>query len=254
MATWFAIMHEHAWADVARRNARIVSEVPAALWKRLLVPPAVMAAAAAQAPQDQSQWRLSELQQLQHARWQAKAALGEDGSTGEGNDAAGTLAGVEMHGRPPSPGFAPRPAMAAFAEGQPPSAPHAPTFSVSGSALQWHQTATQMVSPQPPSQQQASGGAGVTGDSDARVQAATALWPVVPRSDDEPAVFSFNPGPHDVRWCRKCSAVKPPRAHHCSLCGTCVLKMDHHCPWVRERMCFRLFPLPFGSCFRASGD
>ena len=22
---------------------------------------------------------------------------------------------------------------------------------------------------------------------------------------------------------------KPPRAHHCSLCGTCTLKMDHHC-------------------------
>merc|ERR1719361_2273109 len=32
--------------------------------------------------------------------------------------------------------------------------------------------------------------------------------------------------------CPKCSEYKPDRAHHCSMCGTCVLKMDHHCPWV----------------------
>jgi palmitoyltransferase len=31
--------------------------------------------------------------------------------------------------------------------------------------------------------------------------------------------------------CRKCVAPKPPRAHHCSVCSKCVLKMDHHCPW-----------------------
>lgn len=31
------------------------------------------------------------------------------------------------------------------------------------------------------------------------------------------------------RWCGKCNAPKPPRAHHCSACGVCVLKMDHHC-------------------------
>eukprot|EP00250_Pteridium_aquilinum_P006200 c16168_g1_i1 orf=691-1587(-) len=37
---------------------------------------------------------------------------------------------------------------------------------------------------------------------------------------------------HDVRFCRKCSHFKPPRTHHCSVCGRCVLKMDHHCVWV----------------------
>ena len=40
------------------------------------------------------------------------------------------------------------------------------------------------------------------------------------------------PGPHDPRWCSKCSQIKPPRTHHCSMCMRCVTKMDHHCPWV----------------------
>lgn len=25
---------------------------------------------------------------------------------------------------------------------------------------------------------------------------------------------------------------KPIRAHHCKVCQTCTLKMDHHCPWT----------------------
>ncbi|KAI4327072.1 hypothetical protein L6164_019573 [Bauhinia variegata] len=35
-----------------------------------------------------------------------------------------------------------------------------------------------------------------------------------------------------IRYCRKCNQFKPPRCHHCSLCGRCILKMDHHCIWV----------------------
>ncbi|KAF2763757.1 zf-DHHC-domain-containing protein, partial [Teratosphaeria nubilosa] len=34
------------------------------------------------------------------------------------------------------------------------------------------------------------------------------------------------------RYCKKCQCVKPDRVHHCSTCGNCVLKMDHHCPWL----------------------
>ncbi|KIY43777.1 zf-DHHC-domain-containing protein [Fistulina hepatica ATCC 64428] len=37
------------------------------------------------------------------------------------------------------------------------------------------------------------------------------------------------------KWCNKCWAPKPDRTHHCSMCGRCVLKMDHHCPWIGAR-------------------
>ncbi|KAJ7493473.1 DHHC palmitoyltransferase-domain-containing protein [Mycena latifolia] len=38
--------------------------------------------------------------------------------------------------------------------------------------------------------------------------------------------------PH--RWCSRCAIVKPYRAHHCRVCGTCILKFDHHCPWIGQ--------------------
>jgi len=44
-----------------------------------------------------------------------------------------------------------------------------------------------------------------------------------------------------IRYCEKCKCVKPDRAHHCSVCGTCVLKMDHHCPWVNNCVCFNTY-------------
>jgi len=34
------------------------------------------------------------------------------------------------------------------------------------------------------------------------------------------------------RHCKWCSKYKPDRAHHCRVCRVCILKMDHHCPWI----------------------
>jgi len=45
-----------------------------------------------------------------------------------------------------------------------------------------------------------------------------------------------------IRWCKKCEAVKPPRAHHCKTCRRCIPKMDHHCPWTKNCVSYTTFP------------
>jgi hypothetical protein len=44
--------------------------------------------------------------------------------------------------------------------------------------------------------------------------------------------FTVKASDGGVRFCNKCQSKKPDRAHHCSSCKRCVLKMDHHCPWL----------------------
>eukprot|EP01006_Ploeotia_vitrea_P034441 TRINITY_DN65753_c6_g2_i1.p1 TRINITY_DN65753_c6_g2~~TRINITY_DN65753_c6_g2_i1.p1 ORF type:complete len:339 (+),score=170.02 TRINITY_DN65753_c6_g2_i1:49-1065(+) len=34
------------------------------------------------------------------------------------------------------------------------------------------------------------------------------------------------------RYCSRCELYKPDRCHHCRICDACVLRMDHHCPWI----------------------
>merc|ERR1719409_1777886 len=34
------------------------------------------------------------------------------------------------------------------------------------------------------------------------------------------------------RHCKWCGKYKPDRCHHYRVCRTCILKMDHHCPWI----------------------
>jgi len=34
------------------------------------------------------------------------------------------------------------------------------------------------------------------------------------------------------RFCKWCDSYKPDRCHHCRICKSCILRMDHHCPWI----------------------
>ncbi|KAI1292720.1 palmitoyltransferase for Vac8p, partial [Mortierella claussenii] len=53
------------------------------------------------------------------------------------------------------------------------------------------------------------------------------------RTEKPVATLSISKRDGRPRWCDICSIVKPDRCHHCSECNKCVLRMDHHCPWVR---------------------
>jgi hypothetical protein len=41
------------------------------------------------------------------------------------------------------------------------------------------------------------------------------------------------------RFCKWCDSYKPDRCHHCRACKSCVLRMDHHCPWIANCVGFR---------------
>ncbi|CAI5722361.1 unnamed protein product [Peronospora destructor] len=32
--------------------------------------------------------------------------------------------------------------------------------------------------------------------------------------------------------CAQCEVLRPLNASHCADCGTCVIELDHHCPWT----------------------
>jgi len=62
----------------------------------------------------------------------------------------------------------------------------------------------------------------------------------VPPNAEPPPLEQARDGQHEEqqgrkkRWCVRCKAFKPSRAHHDSVTGRCVVKMDHFCPWVNN--------------------
>lgn len=49
-------------------------------------------------------------------------------------------------------------------------------------------------------------------------------WVTTPVADDDPFVD------RPKRWCKKCEAPKPPRAHHCKVCGRCLVPLSRLLP------------------------
>ena len=72
---------------------------------------------------------------------------------------------------------------------------------------------------------------------------------VVKRNDLPVSCRTYSGG---IRYCEKCNLIKPDRCHHCSICGICILKMDHHCPWINNCVSFtnyKFFVLFLGYTF-----
>lgn len=53
--------------------------------------------------------------------------------------------------------------------------------------------------------------------------------PKVPAEEVEHMRQNYN-----YRICKHCNQVKPARTYHCSICSCCILKMEHHCPWINN--------------------
>ena len=44
---------------------------------------------------------------------------------------------------------------------------------------------------------------------------------------------NYHPDPNSS-YCNKCEQTRPARAHHCRICKACIIRYDHHCPWVNN--------------------
>ncbi|XP_055341829.1 palmitoyltransferase ZDHHC14-like isoform X2 [Paramacrobiotus metropolitanus] len=45
-----------------------------------------------------------------------------------------------------------------------------------------------------------------------------------------------------TEFCYHCRLYQAPRVHHCQLCGRCVERFDHHCPWLDNCVGLRNYP------------
>ncbi|KAL1918354.1 uncharacterized protein VTP21DRAFT_3014 [Calcarisporiella thermophila] len=60
----------------------------------------------------------------------------------------------------------------------------------------------------------------------------SSLLPAIPSVDVSMPTLRVCKRDGQSRFCTICQCFKPDRCHHCSECEQCVLKMDHHCPWI----------------------
>lgn len=44
--------------------------------------------------------------------------------------------------------------------------------------------------------------------------------------------FLFNNLNFQLKFCETCEIWRSPRTSHCSSCDNCIMKFDHHCPWI----------------------
>merc|ERR1719236_105673 len=58
-------------------------------------------------------------------------------------------------------------------------------------------------------------------------------------SSTEHSVRELKGSTGDRRFCKWCQKYKPDRCHHCRICKCCILRMDHHCPWIYNCVGFR---------------
>eukprot|EP00759_Apiculatamorpha_spiralis_P045712 PhF_6_TR4251/c0_g1_i1/m.5750/K20028/ZDHHC2_15_20; palmitoyltransferase ZDHHC2/15/20 len=64
-------------------------------------------------------------------------------------------------------------------------------------------------------------------------------WAVAPSYDprgdgSESHTVSILSRTGEMRFCNVCNLFKADRTHHCRHCERCVLRMDHHCPWINN--------------------
>lgn len=59
-------------------------------------------------------------------------------------------------------------------------------------------------------------------------------FPVDIRSGERDPNLMAQLEPAGYRWCPFCRMIQPPRAKHCRDCDCCVMRHDHHCPFVNN--------------------